>query len=72
MTGRSRVTSVVLLAACLSALRASAGDVQLAAGVREALRVSVERGLSRVARSGGFADNPALRISLPDQLQGMD
>jgi len=62
----------VLLAACLSALRASAGDVQIGLGVREALRVSVERALSRVARSGGFADNPALRISLPDQLQGMD
>ena len=72
VTGRTRATAVVLFAACLSALPASAGEAQTNLGVREALRVSVERGLSRVARPGGFADNAALRIPLPDQLQNMD
>jgi hypothetical protein len=45
---------------------------RIAAAVREALRLSVERGVASVARPGGFAENPAVRIPMPDQLDRLD
>ena len=45
---------------------------RIGAAVREALRLSVERGVATVARPGGYADNPAVRIPLPDQLERID
>ena len=47
----------------------AASDPSWAAGVREALRVSAERGVARAARPGGFEDNPVIRIGLPSELE---
>lgn len=42
---------------------------EVAAGLREALRVGAERAVGLASRAGGFLDNPAIRIPLPDRLQ---
>jgi hypothetical protein len=40
----------------------------LAAAVREAMQLAVERGVQSVARPDGFLGNPAIRIPVPDSL----
>jgi hypothetical protein len=45
------------------------GESQIAAGLREALRVSTGRAVERTATPGGFLDVPRLRIPLPESLQ---
>jgi hypothetical protein len=52
----------------LIAIPALAADSVVAAALREALQLAVERGVTAVARPGGFLGNPAIRIPLPDQL----
>lgn len=44
---------------------------QLADGVRATLRLSTERASENLGRSGGYADNPLYRITLPDELQSL-
>ncbi|MGH0033679.1 MAG: DUF4197 domain-containing protein [Myxococcota bacterium] len=43
----------------------------VADGLREALRVGTERAATTLSRPGGFADNPLLRLSLPEELDPM-
>lgn len=40
-------------------------------GVREALRVSTQRAIEQLARPGGYALDPMLRIPVPDELEGI-
>lgn len=40
-------------------------------GLREALRVGTQRAVSTLARRGGFADDPKLRLELPEELAPM-
>lgn len=42
---------------------------QVAAGVREALRIGAERAVGLASRTGGFLDNPDIRIPLPERLR---
>jgi hypothetical protein len=41
---------------------------EIAAGLREALRVGTERVVARLGRPGGFQDDPRIHIPLPDSL----
>ena len=41
----------------------------IVAGLKEALRIGVERSVTRAARPGGFLDDPQLRIRLPSELE---
>ena len=59
---------VAALATCLAAWPALAADSVVATAVREALQLSVERGVAAVSRHEGFLDNPAIRIPVPEQL----
>jgi hypothetical protein len=52
----------------LIAIPALAADSVVAAALREALQLAVERGVGAVARPGGFLGNAAIRIPVPDQL----
>lgn len=45
--------------------------LQLADGVRATLKLSTERASENLGRSGGYADNPLYRITLPDELQNL-
>lgn len=47
---------------------ASDGDLYVAAALREALQLAVERGVAVVARPDGFLGDPAVRIGIPEQL----
>lgn len=42
---------------------------EVARGLREALAVGAQNAVSRASAEGGFLDNPAIRIPLPDRLQ---
>ena len=56
------------LIVCLTPRAAPAAEPVVAAGVREALQLAVDRGISALARPDGFLANPAIRIVVPDQL----
>jgi hypothetical protein len=43
----------------------------VAAGLREALRVGTERSVASTSRSGGYLQNPLIRIEPPEQLAPM-
>ena len=60
------------LAIGLSASAAPAADTLLAAGVREAMQLAVERGLAAVARADGFLGNSAIRIGVPESLSWIE
>lgn len=53
----------------LGAAAGPAGQDQVAAGLREALRVGTDRAVARTSRAGGFLDVPSLHIPLPESLQ---
>jgi hypothetical protein len=44
-------------------------EQRVAAGLREALRIGTERAVASLSREGGFADVPALRLRLPEDLE---
>jgi hypothetical protein len=48
--------------------QASDRHAQIVIAVREAIQLSIERGIAAVGRQDGFAANPAIRISIPEQL----
>ncbi len=48
---------------------ASLPNDQIIAGLREALTVGTERVVSQLGQSGGFSDDPAIHIPLPDSLK---
>ena len=52
----------------LTASPAAASDARLVAALREAMELAVDRGIVAVARPGGFLDNPAIRIPVPESL----
>ncbi len=43
-------------------------EATVADGLRQALTIGTERATEELSAQGGFADNPALRLVLPDQL----
>jgi len=45
------------------------GSEEVAAGLREALKVGAERAVAQASRAGGFLDDPRIRIPLPERLQ---
>jgi len=49
----------------------SLGNEEIAAGLREALRVGTGKVVERLGQAGGFADDPAVRISLPARLESV-
>lgn len=46
-------------------------EATVAAGLKEALQIAVERSVSRAARPGGFLDDPHVRIPLPDSVENV-
>lgn len=46
----------------------SLGDTQVGKGLKEALSVGIDRAVSAAGRKGGYANNPAIRIKIPEQL----
>ena len=75
------LSSVLLCASCAelqqvdweAVLEASAPLTEdtAAAGLKEALAVGSERAPPALSRAGGFSANPALRLSLPKELDGL-
>jgi hypothetical protein len=64
-----------MLAVALSAVLGSAAPAhatdrgpEVVAGLRETLRLSIERALAGIGRPDGFVANPAVRVQLPEQL----
>jgi hypothetical protein len=45
---------------------------EIAAGLREALEVGVERAINLLGRDGGFLDDAAVRIPMPESLQAVE
>ena len=64
--------AVAVFATWLLAESASAADSVVAAALREALQLSVERGIAAVARPDGFLANPAIHIPVPEQLSKVE
>ncbi len=59
------------IAQILAVGMAGSTEGNVAAGLREALRVGTERTIASTSRPGGFGSNPLLRIALPDEVQTM-
>lgn len=47
------------------------GELNVAAGIKEALAIGSERAASSLAKSGGYSANPLVRIALPDSVEPM-
>lgn len=60
----AKVLAVVAAAAQLSA-------ATTASGLKDALRVATEEAVQSTSKSGGFLDNPKIRIPLPGKLESM-
>ena len=60
----AKVLAVVALAAQLSA-------ATTASGLKDALRVATEQAVASTSKTGGFLDNPKIRIPLPGKLETM-
>lgn len=43
----------------------------IVAGLKEALRIGTQNAVRTTSREGGYLENPAIRIPLPERLQGM-
>lgn len=50
-------------------LPAESSEQHIASGLKEALRVGTQRAVSSLSQPGGFANVPALRLQLPEDLQ---
>lgn len=70
-TSCSDLQSIEGLTNILSAGLATSGDSNVAAGLKEALRIGAERTVASTSKPGGFLNNPLLRIELPSGLQTM-
>lgn len=46
-------------------------ESQVAQGLKQALTVGTDRATSRLSAPGGFADNPKLRLGLPEEVQSL-
>ncbi len=71
VTSCADIQSVQDLTAILAQGMASSSDGNIAAGLKEALRVGTERTIASTSRTGGFENNPLIRIALPSELQTM-
>lgn len=60
----AKVLAVVAVAAQLSA-------ATTASGLKDALRVATEEAVATTSKSGGFLDNPKIRIPLPGNIESM-
>jgi len=47
------------------------GESRIVAGLKQALQVGTERAVGQTSRTGGFLDNPAIRIGMPESLDSM-
>jgi hypothetical protein len=47
------------------------GESRIVSGLKQALEVGTERAVGQTSQSGGFLDNPAIRIGLPDTIEPM-
>jgi hypothetical protein len=59
------------LALAFAAYASQLSDATTASGLSEALKVATERAVQQTSKSGGFLDNPAIRIPLPGKLETM-
>ncbi|GBC59716.1 hypothetical protein DENIS_0657 [Desulfonema ishimotonii] len=55
-----------------TAVPASEADSQTVQGLKEALNVGIEAAVKRTGADGGFYNNPAIKILLPESLQKAD
>ncbi|MEM7404207.1 MAG: DUF4197 family protein [Pseudomonadota bacterium] len=62
------VAKVADLASLATGGDASLSEGTVAAGLREALQVGSQRASGTLARTGGFSDNPLVRIAVPPDL----
>jgi hypothetical protein len=60
----ARTFAVLALAAQLSA-------ATTASGLKDALRIATDQAVATTSKSGGFLDNPKIRIPLPGNLESM-
>lgn len=60
-----------VLAATGSTDAGALSESTIADGLKEALVVGTERTVAQTSKSGGFLDDPLLRIALPDELDSM-
>jgi len=58
----------VALVVALAMPAVAHANPEMAAALREALSLAVERSMSTIARPDGFYGNPAIRIPIPEQL----
>lgn len=66
---RRDVTAALLGAGLLPAAAAAPSEADAASGVRAALERGALAAVARLGKSGGFLDNPQVRIPLPGHLQ---
>jgi len=62
------VLVAVFAPSCSTLLPTMTGGNDIAAGLREALRVGVDRVVTQVGQPGGFSSDPAIHIPLPGAL----
>lgn len=67
-TGCVDVAKVADLASLATGGEATLSESTVAAGLREALQVGSQRASGTLAKTGGFSDNPVLRIVVPPDL----
>src|SRR5262245_35413174 len=53
------------------AVAAQLSSATTAAGLKDALRVATQEAVATTSKSGGFLDNPKIRIPLPGKLESM-
>jgi len=63
-----KLTAVLLAFAAYSS---QLSDATTASGLKEALQVATERAVHSTSQTGGFLDNPQIRIKLPGKLETM-
>lgn len=66
---RRDVTAALCVAGLLPAARAATTEADAATGVRAALERGALAAVAKLGKSGGFLDNPQVRIPLPGHLQ---
>lgn len=49
----------------------SLSDTQIGAGLKEAISLGIDRAVSSASQSGGYNNNPLIRIKFPDQLSAV-
>ncbi|MBF0385209.1 MAG: DUF4197 domain-containing protein [Candidatus Omnitrophica bacterium] len=55
-----------------SVTTAKLSDTQIGAGLKEALKVGLENAIKSTGKTGGFFDNPAIKIMLPEKVRAIE